>query len=336
MDIIPFPFRGPGDPPPPRDPSVAEVVAARADELRLRAQAGSYSKQALQDAERDLRRFAAVFGRQRMSECIQHDITRWLSLNPQWKSNHTKRRVLATILGCFAWAEDEELIDRSPYRRPKKLKLPIRPRRPAEWREYIRLMCGGKRELRRALFFIRRTGVRTCEMRELIWPDVDFEAGGIVLDKHKTGDTAGEPRFVGLEPAVLRFLRNLYRRRRRQREAGELHVFLNCYGTPWKDRQTFARHLRRTAKRLRLDEGVVDRVSAYCVRHTYTVDCLEGGMGERQVADLLGHKSTRMVSWYGAQTRRRLPHLRKFAAEAIRHRQRRRPAVETDHHMDEC
>lgn len=304
-----------------RDLTVSEVVAARLEDLRVRVRAGSYSAQAFEDVSRELNRFAEVFGRQRISECAQYDLTRWLALNPQWESNHTKRRVLATIIACFRWAADEELTDHCPYRRSKKLKLPVRPRRPAEWSEYVRLMRGGSRELRRMLFFLRRSGARTCEPRDLIWPWVHFEAAGIVLDDHKTDAVTEEPRFIPLEPALLRFLRNLHRRRQRARERGEQHVFLNCRGTPW-DRHTFARHLRRTAARLGLDECIGERVSGYCLRHTFTVDCLEAGMGERQVADLLGHKTTRLVSWYGAQTRRRLPHLRRFAGEAIRLRRR--------------
>lgn len=294
--------------------TVRSTVAAYLEYLQSRVQVGDYSADALEGCRRELERFAARYGGQTIDQCRRYDLTQWLQLNPQFKSNATKKRVVATILACFNWAEDEELIPRTPYRRPRKLKLPTTPRREASVKEYIAFMRCRSRPLRRALFFLRRTGARTCEMRELLWPEIDFDGGIVVKEAHKTSRTTGKARMFGLEPCVLRFLRNLHR----TRKDGQDHVFVNAYGTPW-DRHTFARHLRRWAKRIGLDDNAGTRVSGYCFRHSYATWAIESGMGERQVADQMGHASTRMMAWY-SKAGQKAAHLRNVASQGVKRR----------------
>lgn len=305
--------------------TVREVASVYLDHLRARVQAGDYSADAFVGTRRELTRFADKYGKQLVSECRRQDLTSWLNANPQWNSNHTKRRVLSSILAAFRWADDEGIISVNPYRRPR-LRLTVRPRRPARIPEYVSLMRHGRRPLRRALFFLRRTGARTCEMRQALWADVDWDLGIVRLDDHKTVDAmAGQPRLIGLDPAVLRFLRNLHRRRPaeglvchcefaegRPHRTND-HVFLNERHVPW-DRHTLARNLRRVADRI----GLAPDVTAYCLRHMFAADAIEAGVGERQLADQLGHTTTRMVSWYARQSRQRAEHLRNVAGQVAR------------------
>lgn len=313
MDVLPF--RQPAAPAsPPGDPTVAEVVGRYLEHLRCRVLLGTYAAHTLDDTARALGNFAAHFGGQRVDQCLKADLGAWLVRNPQWRSNHTRKRCVASVVAAFSWAE-ENLRTPHPYRRPR-LELVTEPRRPMEAAEYVAVMRRASRALRRALFFLRRTGARTCEMRKLTWPMVSWEAGVAVLDEHKTRRKSRAPRYIPLEPAVLRLLANLHRRR----PPGSTHVFLNCDGQPWKTAQVFARHFRRWADRL----GLPKDVSPYCVRHAFTVAALEGGLGERQVADALGQADTRMVSWYGRGTRAKTDHLKRVAADVARRRPRER------------
>jgi integrase len=300
-------------------PTVQGVIDAYLAYLEARVSADEYSPQAFADAARDLGRFGVRFGAQTIDQCRRYDVTQWLQLNPQWRSNATKRRVIATLLGCFNWAEDEELIDRTPYRRPRKLKLPTTPRREATEEEYVALMRARSRALRRALFFLRRTGARTKEMRELSFDEINFEAAVVEKERHKTRRSTGQARLFGLEPCVLRFLRNLYRQRLRDNPEQRL-VFLNAEGTPW-DRHTFARHLRRWAKRIGLDVGAAKRVSAYCIRHSYCTWAIEAGVGERQVAAQMGHADTRMIGIYSKAAAKKR-HVRDVAGQAVKRRKK--------------
>jgi integrase len=300
---------------------VNAVIDLYVEHLRARNRAGDYTDDALKGVIFELRRFGLEFGHQTIAACRQHDLTRFFGMNPQLKAPDTKKRVANTILGCFVWAFDEELIDRCPYRQPKALKgLKGHIRRPADSSEYVMLMRFGSRPLRRALFMLRRIGIRTKEMRDLTWPDVDLGIQPYIhLDKHKTRKKTGKARKIGLDTATANFLRALKRNQRGQSE----HVFTNCDGTPW-DRHTFARHLRRYAERLGIDEGVDERVSAYCVRHTYVCDGIEAGVTTRRIADQMGHIKTTMIDTvYGSHTRERAEHLGDVATEILRKRKRK-------------
>jgi integrase len=223
------------------------------------------------NTERELSRFAARFGEQDVDQCRQHDLTAWLNENPQWKAVESRRRIISIITGCFRWAEDEELIDRCPYRRPRSLRgLPAKVRRPATSAEIVQLMRGGSKPLRRALYILIKTGMRTCEMRKLVWDDVllDVPTPHLSIARHKTFRKTGKPRLIGLDASTVRFLRNLKRQYEGYCRFAETFgadwpppfVFTNCDGTPW-DKNAFARHLRRYAERFGLDEGVDERVS---------------------------------------------------------------------------
>lgn len=307
MSVLPFVV--------PATPTVAEVVGWYLQHLLHRVKADDYSAQAFSDANRDLLRFSKVHGPRAVAALRRHDLTQWLLSNPQWASPSTKARVRAVLLRCFNWAEEEELIEASPFRRVRGQTFHPRPRREAQAVEYVGLMRAGSRSLRRALFFLRRTGARTCEMRELRPDWIDFEAGIVRFDRHKTARATGQPRILGLEPCVLRFLRNILR------GPGRGHVFTNARGRPW-DRHTFARHFRRLANRI----GLAKDLSAYCFRHAYATGAIQAGVGERQLADQLGHTTTRMVAWYAQASRQKADHLRRVAVEAL---QRRRNVHQT-------
>lgn len=293
------------------DLSVREVIALYLRHLLRRRDSSDLSPQTYEDAYRDLMAFAEHHGDKPLLGCRKHDLTEWIETHPAWISNWTRRRIIGGIVRAFLWAEDEELIEASPYRLPKRMKRG-RKRRPATHAEYIALMRGGSRPLRRAIFFLRRTGARTIEMRELVWKEIDFQNGVIVRETHKTIDQTEEPipRVIGLDKPTLRFLKNLYRSRHL-----EEHVFTNCDGTPW-DRHTFARHMNRWAARLGLDPTRA-KLSPYCFRHSYGTDAIIAGVGERQLADQLGHTTTRMVAYY-AHTAGKFEHLKRVAESALK------------------
>lgn len=281
--------------------TVSRIVDAYLRHIRARAARGEYSRCALRHAERDLGRFVAIHGRKPVSKCRRFDLTEWLDLHPEWKSPWTRKRVIGSIVRPFLWAEENQLIACSPYKAPRMRNG--RKRRPATNREYVTLMRGGTRPLRRALFFMRRTGCRTKEMRVLLWEQIDWQRSCIVYADHKSEHKHGRPRIIALDRPTLRFLANLYRKR----PAWQLHVFVNCDGTPW-DQHTFPRHVNRWGQRLGL-EPTKNGLSPYCWRHSFGTRAIENGVGEKQLADLMGHADTRMVSYY-AQTAGKVPYMR--------------------------
>ena len=332
----------PDEPPGRAGPlTVRDVIAQYLEALGLRVQLGDFSAAALSDLRRDLlegrqtalpdgthaKALAELLGDTAAQDLRNQDLTRWLLANPQWQSLHTQKRNLGAAIAAFAWAAGEgELLPASPLRsRHPLLRREAPSRREADPREYIALMRGGSRPLRRALYFLWNTGCRPAEMRDVTWPEVDLDAGLIVLGHHKTAKKTGKPRLIGLSPRVVRFLRAL----KKQAPPWPENVFLNCYQGPW-DRHTFARHLRRWAERLGLDEGLEDRVSAYCLRHSYITQADEGGVDVKAIADAAGHTNTRMVEKVYSKAARKGAHVRKVAVEIARRRREARKADRLD------
>jgi integrase len=302
-------------------PTVPEVVIAFLAVLRVRVGKNDYDPDNYLNSERDLTRLAAAYPIP-VSDCNQKDLVNWIDRNPQWKSGHTKKGVVNRILACFNWAADSErgdLIAKNPFKRIQAVSdIPYEARRAGTLAEYVGLVREGNIALKRALFFIYRTGCRPCEMRELIWPWVIFN--GIVphlcLAKHKTIKKTGKPKLIGLDEVTVRFLRNLQARR----TTAHQFVFTNCDGDPWSPR-AFSQNLARCAVRAGLDQGVEKKVSAGCFRSTYACDLIEAGFTNREVADMLGHTTTDMVDQvYGSHTRQRAAHLGRVANDAQRRR----------------
>ena len=310
--------------------TLPEIIDLYIAWLRLRVKAGTFDPEAFATVSKGLTRFGEQFPLP-ISACRQHDLTLWLHANPRWKSGSTQKREIAAILTCLKWAANPEehadpLIRYVPYVMPKAVaSVPYKARRPADHAEYVLLMRFGSRPLRRALFFLRRTGARTKEMRELIWGEcfLDQSDPHIAREKNKTRRRTGKGRKIGLDAGTANFLRAI----RRQELAvgrgrpGDL-VFTNCDGNAW-DRTTFGRHLRRHAARLGLDDRAVERVTAYCVRHTYACDGIEARVNDHRIADQMGLSGTAMIrKVYASHTRHKAAHLSDVADEMVRARKR--------------
>lgn len=292
---------------------VREIVSAYLADAEIRHAAGEFSKASLTACRRDLTRFATMFGHKKMAECRNGDLTDFLFDKTKPWGNATRRRVLAEILACFSWAADDgALVERSPYRRPKRLKLPVKPRREARQDEYVVLMHNGCRALRRILFFLRRCGCRPQEARMAKWTDVRWEDRVVVLMDHKTFKATGKPRVFGLEPCVFRLLRNLYRQ---ARDKGG-NIFLNLRGKPWTEGALW-QHVKRLLVRLGIDPGKGLRITPYQFRHSWATNAIEAGIGERQVADQMGHSSTSLIGWY-SKAGAKYQHLRGVAEAAAK------------------
>lgn len=264
--------------------AVAKQIASSLSSLPLRAQ--SIEALVRQNGDRPL------------AECLDDDLVRWTLANPQWASGHSKANNLIAIHDCYAWYA-EETGGRSPYRRKRMPRFTKPSRRDASETEYVALMRHtSSRALRRALWTLWNTGIRTCELRELLWTDLDLEAGYALVFKHKAARKTGKPRLIGLSPRQRRFFRNL----KRQAHAEVPHVFVNCEGDPWT-KNSFGQHLRRTAKRIGLDEGQIKRVTAYCIRHTASTQAEEGGVSERNAATWQGNTPEMQRQVYSSASR---------------------------------
>lgn len=260
-------------------------------------------------------------GARAIEECSNDDLSRWQIANPQWRSGHTKSNNLVAIVDCFAWWEDEKGV-KNPFKRRRLPKFIKPSRREATDEEYIALMRGGSRPLRRILFVLYNfNGIRTCEQREMLWTDIDFGAGMALLYKHKAMRATGKPKPLPLTPRMLKFFQNLHKQHRPE----DAHVFLNCEGTPWT-RRSLGLHLRRTAARLGLDVDGMPNVTAYCFRHTFSTQSDEAGVPEEHTIKLMGHSGSRMHRTVYSKASKKTRYLRDIAEKTEQARRQARKA----------
>lgn len=274
-----------------------------------------------------LGRFAGDFGPQLVRDCRKGDVRRWLLQHLEFKSPHTKHTAAGAVVSCFRWAAEDGLIDVCPYSKPRELPTP-QPREPITREEVVAILAvaakSGYRSTSRAfrvgLWFLWQTGCRPHEMYTLEWRHYDPVRGLFELPSKSTAKT-GRKRLIVLNRRAWRLIRLMARAGAVRVSASGVvpvtakvvnpltgPVFRNGRGRPW-NRRTFGCLFRLNARRAGVREGI----STYCLRHGFCCELLEAGNGERQIADVMGHASTRYVSWYGKGVRERAEYLRDVA-----------------------
>lgn len=128
------------------------------------------------------------------------------------------------------------------------------------------------------------TGRRPKEIRLLTAEQVQWEAGKATLRQHKTAKRTGRPATVYLSRAALAVLQT-----QRERYGGG-HLFRGVHGRPFT-----AAAVGWRWRRVREVLGLRKQVIAATLRHSFATHLLEKGAAARDVAQLLGHTSTKMV-----------------------------------------
>jgi integrase len=302
----------------PEPTSIQDVIDLFLEHLRARVTAGEYSPRALDNRARLLRDFAVEAGRQPVHQARQFLFSAWLTGQAGRWSKRTREDAAATVVQCFKWAADQELIERCPFRKPP---IPgTRRTKPAFLHGELRAMrCAMEsraarwpddvKAFRRALYFLWHTGARSGEMRELRWTQIDWVSGVARLEDHKTRHHTGEDRLIPLNRSLLRLLRAMFQVRTSE------YVFTSR-GKPWlgtRGKDAFGLLFKRWAARAGLPRGI----TPHSLRHGYCVRCIEAGLSDRATADQGGWRKTAMVSHYGAAARSRCAHLSQDA-EAVR------------------
>lgn len=308
--------------------TVADVVLEYLVAKSALQQAGLLTTGALVKAHSYCLAFADMFGDLPLDKCRRGDLRRFLAAHPEYQSPHTKSDACGAVVTCFRWAVEDGLIAYCPYAKPRDLPTP-QPRE-AITREEVKAILGHARHggrgrtplhFRFALWFLAETGVRTSELYRLDWSEYDPGRGCFEMRSKSTHRT-GQKRIIALSKRAWRVINWLRRKAARtatvKTDAGGVttyaafptqgKVFLNGRGRPW-NRRSFGKLFRLHADAA----GVRSSVSAYCCRHGFCCAALERGIGERQLADYLGHSSTRYISWYGRAVKSRVDYLRDVA-----------------------
>jgi integrase len=256
--------------------TVGELIRQFLDDVRARAQPDT-----LRVYSWLLLPFAAEHGTIPAADLSPVAVERY-TRRPTW-SPSTRNNFLTALVAACRWAVRAKLVACNPIagvtRPPKRSRGAESVISPDA---HQRLLALAEPHFRDFLTVLHATGARPGEVAAITAADVDWDAGTVTLDHHKTAHR-GLRRVVYLPPDIVTLLRRLAE----TPPAGPL--LLSAAGTPWKG-NTVVKAMRRLRKR-----AGVPHATAYGYRHTFATDALSNGVPEAHVAELLGHAGTAML-----------------------------------------
>ncbi len=274
----------------------------------LKANERKREQQRFKATVRYILEFCDVHGNKAAQSLTEEDLTAWVlapkSRVEKW-SPRTQLDAINAVMAVLRWSLKKGKIANNPL---SDLELPdSQPRSEiVSTDSHAKLMAGVHASLRRYLI-ASRCGARPRQIREVTASHVSPDGALWVFADHKTRKKTKRALVVYLPPC----LRTLTKMLIQQNPDGPL--FRNADGNPWK-KDTVAQQIRRARRRLGLPESVV----AYAYRHTFATQSLVAGASTAEVAELLGHKDTRMVSQVYGHLDKCQDHMKEVAARVFR------------------
>ncbi|MFO0849857.1 MAG: site-specific integrase [Gemmataceae bacterium] len=285
-------------------PKPAQVLAAVVCDLFLDHSQKHHSPDTFKNYRHFLRSFCQRCGRTPAAELKPFQVTRWLDAHPKWKG--ARRHAVVAVKRAFAWAEQEGLIAAHPLRTLKagRAKRRTRVLSPAEIGEIMAAIRDQPfRDFVRAML---ETGCRPSEVARVTAAEVNLAAGVWAFAEHKTVKKTHKPRVVYLTPAMVVLSRTLIAKH------PDGPLFRGPRGAAFTRQAIRCRFRRLRAKLPHLKPFV-----CYNLRHTFATRALVNGVGVAQVAELLGHTSTEMVSQTYGHLAGQVAHMREAARKAV-------------------
>ena len=286
-------------------PKPEKIVVALLCDLFLEHSEKHHSPECYANYKHFLQSFSDEHGRNPGAEIKPFHVTRWLDNHPSWKGS--RRHAVIAVKRVFSWADQQGILTPSPIRSLKADRAKRRTRvlskselaeilaaiRDTQFREFIQAML--------------ETGCRPSEVARVAATNVDLSLGVWVFDEHKTAKKTQRPRVVYLTQAMIDLSRKLIAK------FPDGPLFRGPRGNTAFTRQNIRCRFRRLRKKLPHLKHFV----CYNLRHTYATQALLNGVGVAQVAELLGHTSTEMVSKTYGHLAEQVAHMRDAATRAI-------------------
>ena len=252
-----------------------------------------------------LQDFCNSFGRLKVEELKPFHITRWLDAHPGWKA--ARRHAVTAVKRAFNWAEKEGVIPASPVKSVSKPPVNKRPAVLTKAQRLEVLAAIPDEEFRLFVEAMQESGARPSEVARVTARDVDLKLGIWVLDKHKTRRKTGKPRVIYLTPRLLAITKQLMSK----------HPEGALFRGP-RLKKPFGMHgICSRFRRLKEKLPHLRHAVAYAIRHGYATDALMNGVGVAQVAELLGHKDTAMVTAHYSHLAEQSAYMKEVARKAV-------------------
>ncbi len=251
-----------------------------------------------------LQDFSEQYGTLAAADLKPLHVTRWLDAHGAWKGG--KRNAVICVKRAFNWSEAEGVLKSNPLKGVKKPPQPGRSRIVSEAEKKEILAAIKDRQFREFVFAMQESGARPGEVRTVTAADVNLELGVWVLTKHKTFHKTGKPHIIYLNEEMLALTRKLV----------ALYPEGPLFRGPLSKQAFTSNGVRCRCHILRKKLPHLKSVIATAYRHSFATEALEKGVGIAQVAELLGHVDTKMVSRHYSQLSQKVQHLREMATKA--------------------
>ncbi len=230
-------------------------------------------------------------------------VSKWVELRPKWKG--ARWHAIASIKRVFSWAEQEGLISANPIKNVKKPAIGRRERlvSPAERQQILAAISD--QVFRDFVLGMQETGCRPSEIARVTANECNLEVGVWILNKHKTSKKTGKPRVIYLTPTMVELSTRLVAKN----PTGVL--FRNSRNQPFTKNA-----IRNRFRRIREKHPNLAGVVSYSYRHSFATEALVNDVGIAQVAELLGHTNTNMVSKHYGHLADNVAHMRSAALKA--------------------
>ena len=224
------------------------------------------------------------FGKLRLDEIKQQDITRWLAEKRQGgMAPASIAKIRTTLSKSFELARQWELFDGNPTRHcPKEAYNNARERYlTSDEANALKLACecSANPQLKHIVGLLLLTGARKSELLKAKWSDIDIDKRTWTLNMTKNG----RGRHVPLSRAALAIIE-------------QLPKYPDC---PWllPNPQTLLpfTDVKRSWMQARNAAGL-DDVHLHDLRHSYASALVNSGVDLYQVGKLLGHRSPAVSS----------------------------------------
>ncbi|MDX1929140.1 MAG: tyrosine-type recombinase/integrase [Pirellulaceae bacterium] len=250
--------------------------------------------------------FAAHSGTVMAKMVTPATVLAWVKGKTTW-GDYCKRDGVNSVRRMYKWAVENEYLVRNPIIKVKTITPVPRHRLVANDQhkaliEKSRVSRPNGREF--ALYLIAsRCGARPAQIRDVTASNyqsffvdhfveiagkqtvVKVEHGMWVFDKHKTAAATGRQLTVYLSPCLQTLTKILMAKR------PDGPLFLTVKKHKWT-KDSAGKRMRKLRRALGLPEDMI----LYSYRHTFATNSLLSGNSIAEVAELLGHTSTRMVS----------------------------------------
>jgi len=149
-------------------------------------------------------------------------------------------------------------------------------------RELDQLIGGAYRKMAAFLQLLKETGLRSGEVWDLEWTDIDFEARAVMLNRP---EKYGKPRTLEMSSTLISMLNSLPKEGDRI-FPGDLHVF----------RRTFRRYRKRMAQKLQNPR--FNRITFHTFRHWKATMEYHRTKNLLHVMEMLGHRDIKTTLIY--------------------------------------